>query len=361
MSRLRRILTVMRLETLHLRRDRLTRALLLMVPALQLVLFGYAVNLDPRHVPVAIAGASEAAAEAARRLVEQAQLTVIASELPPGGAERHVASGSALIGIELAPPPDLADPEAEPPRTRIVVDASDAAAVRPALAALERALLRQAATLPETAVAVEWRYNPEQRTDWSVVPGLAGAVAMISMLMLGALTLVRERERGTWEGLLSTPVTAVDALAGKLTPYLPIGVVQTLLIVLLAAALFDLPVRGMPGLLLIAAVLSAASYLAIGFAISALARTQMQAIQFAVMLYLPSMLLSGFMFPFQGMPGWAQAIGNGLPLTHFVRVSRDVLLRGASDERALVAIGWLAVIAPVTIVLAAASYRRRLD
>lgn len=363
MMRLRRILTVMWLETLHLRRDRLTRALLAMVPAMQLVLFGYAVDLDPRQVPVAIAGPSEVAVDAARRLVEQgARLPVIAERLAPGSAERLVAGGEVLIGIELAPPPDRDDPDNVPRRARIIVDASDAAAVRPALGAVERALLRAAATVDAASlVEVEWRHNPQQRTDWSVVPGLAGAVAMISMLMLGALTLVRERERGTWEGLLSSPVTATDALTGKLLPYLPVGVAQTALIVLLASWLFDLPVRGEIGLLLVAAALSAASYLAIGFAISARVRSQMQAIQVAVMLYLPSMLLSGFMFPFQGMPAWAQAIGNGLPLTHFVRVSRDVLLRGAADGRVLQAIGWLAVIAVACVALAAASYRRRLD
>jgi len=182
---------------------------------------------------------------------------------------------------------------------------------------------------------------------------------MISMLMLGALTLVRERERGTWEGLLATPLGAAEVLAGKLAPYVPIGTLQAALVVGGAALLFELPVRGSLLPFLAAAALCAASYLAVGFVISAHSRTQMQAIQLAVMLYLPSMLLSGFMFPFQGMPAWARALGEALPLTHFVRVSRDVLLRGGDGGR--VELTWLAGLAAGCILLAAATYRRRLD
>lgn len=349
----RRIIAVMWLELLHLRRDRVTRALIVLVPALQLVLFGYAVNLDPRQVAVAIAGPDDGGV--ARRLVAQdSHFTLVADELPAGEAARRVEGGGALIGIEL-PAPGGAN------GVRVVVDGTDAAAVRPALAALERGVLRQMVGDGGSTLDVEWRYNPMQRTDWTVLPGLAGAVTMISMLMLGALTLVRERERGTWEGLMATPVTGFQVMAGKLAPYVPIGVAQTALVVALAAVLFDLPVRGELGILLLGAGLSAACYLAVGFTISALARTQMQAVQLAVMLYLPSMLLSGFMFPFQGMPGWAQAIGTVLPLTHFVRLSRDILLRGAMDGRITSSLSWLVALTVICTGCAIAAYRRRLD
>jgi ABC-2 type transport system permease protein len=193
------------------------------------------------------------------------------------------------------------------------------------------------------------------------VPGLVGVIVMISTLMLGALTLVRERERGSWEALLATPVDALDALVGKLTPYVLIGTLQGAIVFGIARLLFDLPLPAGLGALLSALPLYAGAHLILGFALSALADNQMQAVQGAVFFYLPSMLLSGFMFPFQGMPAWAQAIGEMLPLTHFVRATRGVLLKG--DGAALV---WhemwpVALFALAATALALAAYRRRLD
>jgi ABC-2 type transport system permease protein len=210
-------------------------------------------------------------------------------------------------------------------------------------------------------VNIEWLYNPEGRTAWTIVPGLAGVIVMISMLMMGALTLVRERERGSWEALLATPVDAIDALVGKLSPYVIIGTVQAGVVICIARWLFDLPVTGDLWPLLIAVPLYSAAHLIVGFAFSALADSQLQAIQGAVFFYLPSMLLSGFMFPFQGMPAWAQSIGQTLPLTHFVRATRGVLLRGegaslVAREMAPVALFTLAAAA-----LALMAYRRRID
>jgi len=176
-------------------------------------------------------------------------------------------------------------------------------------------------------VRVEWLYNPQGRSSWAVVPSLAGVVVMISTLLLGALTLVRERERGTWEGLVATPISGIDALVGKLSPYVLIGIAQAGVVLGLAHLLFDLPFRGPLSALLFAAALLGVAHLVTGFAISALARTQVQAIQGAVFFYLPSMLLSGFIFPFSGMPSWAQHVGEALPLTHFVRAARAVTLR----------------------------------
>src|SRR5882757_8716350 len=328
---LRRMLAVAHVEVLHLVWDPTTVSLILLVPAIQIVLFGYAINLDPKHVPIAIAGDYDLKAEKVRATIERTgYFMIVADGLRPGIAERMVVEGKARVGIEI--PAADSDSDILAGQPRIVVDAVDPSAVRPALAALENAYWRQIAELyaigPVPSPDVEWLYNPEGRTSWTIVPGLAGVVVMISMLMLGALSLVRERERGSWETLLATPVDAVDALVGKLSPYVIVGTVQTAVVIGVARLLFDLPVTGDLWALLVAAPLYAAAHLILGFAFSALAESQMQAIQGAVFFYLPSMLLSGFMFPFQGMPTWARVIGEALPLTHFVRATRGVLLKG---------------------------------
>jgi ABC-2 type transport system permease protein len=359
LASLRRVRAVLWLELFYILRDRTSRALLAGVPALQLMLFGYAVNLDPHGVTLAISGESSSAL--LDLVGTDGRFRIVASGLPPGGAVRMVADGSALVGIEL-PAADASAGETPAAVARVVADAADPAAVRPALAALQSAFLQRVVAADHLGggprIDVEWRYNPEGRTAWSVVPGLAGAIVMISMLMLGALTLVREREQGTWEGLASSPAGSVEVLAGKLLPYLAFGVLQSGLVILLAHTLFALPIRGSLPLLLLASALTAAAYLAVGFALSAIMRTQMQAMQGAVFLYLPSMLLSGFMFPFEGMPRWAQVVGTAFPLTHFVRAARDLLLRGANG-RAWTEVGWLAALAAACAIGALAAYRRQ--
>jgi ABC-2 type transport system permease protein len=362
--RFRRMMAVARIETLRLVRDRVAISLIALVPAVQIVLFGYAVNLDPRNVRIAIAGGDSSSIERAARIVgETGYFMIIGEALASGTAARMVVAGRALVGIELPPSPD--EEEAGEVRTRVVVDATDPGAVRPALAALETAYWQKRATTfsldDRASVDVDWLYNPQRRTAWTIVPGLVGVIVMISMLMLGALTLVRERERGSWESLLATPVDALDALVGKLSPYIVIGTVQGVVAVGLAQLLFDLPARGGLWALLAAAPVYAAANLILGFAFSALAESQMQAMQGAVFFYLPSMLLSGFMFPFQGMPGWARGIGEVLPLTHFVRAARGVLLKG--QDTALVAQEmWpVALFGLAAAALALAAYRRRID
>jgi ABC-2 type transport system permease protein len=332
----------------------------------QIVLFGYAVNLDPKNVPIAIAGGDDTSVERAARVVsETGYFKIVGNDLPSGAAERMVVAGQALVGIELPPSPDVEEAGSAPMRTRVVVDATDPGAVRPALAALETAYWQKRATTlsldDRPSIDVDWLYNPQRRTAWTIVPGLVGVIVMISMLMLGALTLVRERERGSWESLLATPVDALDALVGKLSPYIVIGTVQGIVAVGLAQLLFDLPARGGLWALLAAAPVYASANLILGFAFSALAESQMQAMQGAVFFYLPSMLLSGFMFPFQGMPGWARAIGEVLPLTHFVRTARGVLLKG-QDAAGVAQEMWpVALFGLLAAALALTAYRRRLD
>lgn len=361
-QRFARIRAVARIEALQLFRDRPSLSLILMVPAIQIILFGYAVDLNPRNVPIALAGHASAQSDPVGKLVADSNyFTVVETRLPPGGAEQAVRQRRALIGIELPPPVDPYESDEVSRPARVFVDGTDPAAVRPALSALQQGYAQRLAGASARKVQIEWLYNPEARTAWTIVPGLIGVIVMISMLMLGALTLVREREHGSWESLLATPVTALDALIGKLTPYLLIALVQAAVVLGLAHLLFDLPVRGSFGWFMAAMPLFAAAHLVLGFALSALVASQMQAIQAAVFFYLPSMLLSGFMFPFNGMPQWARIIGEILPLTHFVRIARGVLLRG--DGAALVAqeIVPVAAFTAAALALALAAYRRRLD
>src|SRR5216684_3131224 len=361
---LRRMLAVAHVEVLHLVWDPTTVSLILLVPAIQIVLFGYAINLDPKHVPIAIAGDHDRKAEKVRATIERTgYFMIVADLLRPGIAERMVVEGKARVGIEI--PAANSDSDILAGQPRIIVDAVDPSGVRPALAALENAYWQQIAELyaigPVPSPDVVWLYNPEGKTTWTIVPGLVGLVVMISMLMLGALTLVRERERGSRETLLATPVDAVDALIGKLSPYIIIGTVQAAVVICIARLLFNLPVTGNLWALLVAVPLYSAAHLILGFAFSALAESQLQAIQGAVFFYLPSMLLSGFMFPFLGMPAWARSIGETLPLTHFVRATRGVLLKGEGASLVACEMAPVALFTLVAAALALAAYRRRID
>jgi ABC-2 type transport system permease protein len=362
---IRRMLAVARVEILHLIHDRPTISLILLVPAIQIVLFGYAVNLNPKNVTIAIAGDSgDLMRQVHRTIANTGYFTILRDGLKRGDAERMVGEGKTLVGLELSTRDD-SDGDELSGDPKVVADATDPAAVRPALSALENAYWQRVAQSyaigPIPAVKVEWLYNPEGRTAWTIVPGLAGVVVMISMLMLGALTLVRERERGSWETLLATPVDAIDALVGKLSPYVIIGTVQAVVVISIAELLFALPVRGNLIALLAAAPLYSAAHLILGFALSAVAESQLQAIEGAVFFYLPSMLLSGFMFPFQGMPAWARIIGEALPLTHFVRASRGVLLKGDGVSLVLSEMLPVALFALFAAALAISVYRRRVD
>ena len=350
------------IESLHLRRDRLSLSLIVTVPMLQIVLFGFAVDFDPHGISVAVSGGSPAVIrQVDAALADTGYFATPMSGLEPGEAVARVRRGTALIGIEL--PVEAEDVPAAAPE--VFVDASDPATVRPAMAALESAYWRRTARLTSLGfgpeITVHRLYNPHGLTSWALLPGLIGVIAMISMLMLGALSLVRERETGSWETLLATPVEAVDALVGKLAPYLAVGLLQAGLVVLAARVLFDLPVAGGFAAFAAAMAIYILANLALGFAFSALARNQMQALQGAVLFYLPSMLLSGFMFPFEGMPGWARALGELLPLTHFVRIARGVLLRGVGASAVLSDLWPVVLFAIGAGSLALWAYWRRLD
>jgi ABC-2 type transport system permease protein len=361
-QRLRRWRAVARIEILQLIQDRPTLSIILVVPAVQILLFGYAVHFEPRGVPIAIAREqAEPQGILMHAIAETRLFRVLQDGLPQGAAAALVAEHQALVGIEFpraGPDPDDAAPE----RIEAIVDGSDPETVRPAVLSLEAALLHRTMTAGPLVppVKVTWLYNPEGRTTWSIVPALSGVIVMITMLLLGALTLVRERERGTWEGLLATPISGIDAMIGKLSPYLVLGTLQAVVVVLLGHDLFDLPLQGHFILFVLAAALLALAHLVIGFALSAVAQTQVQAIQASVIFYLPSMLLSGFLFPFSGMPRWAQLLGEALPLTHFVRAMRGLLLR-ADGLAAVAQEMWpVALFTALAAMLAASQYRRHL-
>lgn len=350
-----RTLAVGRVETLRLLVDRPSIGLILLVPALQLVLFGYAVNLTPKNIPLAIAVSCDGQRELmTRAAADTGSFKLLPADHELRSASEYITTGRALVAVDC--------PAGQTPR--MAADSSDPSAVRPAVALLESALLGEwlSSVLPEAQPRPElqWIYNPAARTSWTLVPGLVGVVVMITMLMLGALTLVRDREQGSWEGLLATPVTAVDALLGKLSPYVVVAVVQAAIVIAIARVLFHLPTVGNVAALLAAGALFGLAHLTLGFALSAVARSQVQAIQAAVFFYLPSMLLSGFMFPFEGMPAWARALGNALPLTHFVRAARGVLLKGYDTSEVVTQMWPVAVFALVAAIVAIVCYRRRL-
>lgn len=357
----RRIGAVVGVETAQLIHDRPSLSLLLLLPIVQILLYGYAIDLTPRHIPIAVS-ASDArlVGPMTRAIDENPALTRIGAAGPPGSAERAVREGRALVGIELGH-----SDENGAPKATIYADAADPATVRPVTALLQSALWQRAAELyaGENSPSLEtiWLNNPARDAQGAMAPGLIGVVVMISMLFLGAMTLARERERGSWEALLATPVTPADALIGKLTPYLVIGLVETLIMLTLVRLLFGTPLPPGAIWLVLAALPLAVAYLILGFAFSALASTQMQAVQGAVAFYLPSLLLSGFMFPFSGMPRWAQVVGEIMPLTHYIRATRDVLMRGQGLECVCWHMAPVCLFAAVAFGVALLAYRQRLD
>ncbi len=367
MSALRRTLAVARVELIRLQRTRMTFTLLLLVPAMQVVLFGYAIRPGGGTATVAIAAPDPVqAAEGVKAIAQDPGLRVIVSNLPPGGAEARVRSGEVLIGVELPPPPGLAHLLQKQQPLRVIVDATDAARTQTTVARIEAAYWRaKAARAGEESrgapLRIERLYNPQGRADWTFLPALAGVTVMIAMIMLGALGLARERETGTWETNLALPIRPGEALAGRILPYAAIGTVQGILVLAAGALLFDLPMP--PGVAALALLLPlfAAAHVALGQAIASRAASQLTALQGAVAFYLPAMLLSGFLYPFETLPGWARAIGNLFPLTHFIRAARGAVLRGDAGETVLAHAWPMLAFLGVIIALSLLARSRRLD
>jgi ABC-2 type transport system permease protein len=362
-------------EFIQMRRDRLTFGMMVGIPLLQLMLFGFAINSDPRHLPTAVRLADHG--PFARALVTALQrseyFAVVRETADEAEAERLLQRGEVQFVLNI--PEDFSRRllRGERPAMLLEADATDPAATGPALAAaralagpaLERELAGPLARLRASPEPVEFRvhahYNPENITQYNVVPGLMGVVLTMTMVVITALAITRERERGTMENLLSTPVRPFEVMVGKIIPYIIVGYVQMTLILVAARFIFHVPLVGSLPLLYAVAFLFIAANLAIGITFSTLARNQLQAVQMAFFFFLPSILLSGFMFPFRGMPGWAQWIGSVLPLTHFLRIVRGILLKG-SGLAALAPELWamLAFLA-AAMAIGVKRYRRTLD
>jgi ABC-2 type transport system permease protein len=366
---------ILRKEFLQLRRDRLTFGMVVMIPIIQLLLFGFAINADPKQLPTAVLSDDEG--PFVRSLVSALQVSryfrVVAQLRSPAEAEDLLQRGEVQFVINVPSQFERRIVRSESAQFLIEADATDPSATNSALAALQP-LIEQTMRrdLPQFArrVVVDVRpvdlrvhrlYNPEGISAYNTVPGLLGVVLTMTMVMMTALAMTRERERGTFETLLATPALPLEVMLGKVVPYVLIGLIQVTLMLIAAWLIFDVPIVG--SVLLIYAMVFAfiVANLVLGITVSSVARNQLQAVQMAIFIFLPSILLSGFMFPFRGMPLWAQWLGNALPLTHFVVIIRGVMLKGvgfAEVWQHLAAIGGFVV---VVLALGLKFYRRTLD
>jgi ABC-type multidrug transport system permease subunit len=353
-------------------RDPMTLRLIIALPVLQLFLFGYAINADPKHLPTGLLSPEHSRYE--RTIVTALQNTgyydirPLASE---AAAERALAQGDVLFVVNIPPHFELSVDRGEAPAILIDADATDPTAIGNATAALtaltaaiERDLppaLRAQRATPPFQFELHARYNPERLTALNIVPGLVCIVLTFSTLIVTTLSITREVERGTMENLLAMPVRPLEVMIAKIVPYIAVGYLQVVLIMAISALVFELPIRGSIPLLMIALGLFIASNLALGFTFSTIATNQMQAMQLAQFTLLPSILLSGFMFPFAGMPVWARWAGEIFPTTHALRIVRGILLKGNGAAEILPEL-W--PIAAFTLVVGAAAvwfYRETLD
>ncbi len=361
---LQNIIAVAQVESLRLVRSRVTFTLLLLVPLLQILLFGFAIRPEAASVTIAVAAPSPASAQ---RLVEalsqDRRFRLVGKVTSPGGAASAVRRGTALVGIEIPEVRSFANPTAPIVPVRIIVDASNPTLTIVAEARIEARYWRELAQQADAGgpgLKIERLYNPDGRADWTFLPALAGVTVMIAMVMLGSLAVSREREGGTWETLQSLPISAGEVLAGKILPGTILGTVQGAIVLLIGVGLFDVPMRGSLFGLLALLPLFAATHLVIGYAISSRAATQLAALQGAIAFYLPAMLLSGFLYPFETLPRWAQVIGNAFPLSHFIRAAQGATLRGDAAATVLEH-GWPILIALLVATCAALLLRPRTD
>ena len=372
---LTRVWAVLIKEFKQLTRDRLTYAMILALPVIQLLLFGYAINSEPRHLPTAVLVQEDSvfARSILSSLRNSAYFDLVAEARSPAELDELIRRGEVQFAITI--PGDFTRRVARGDKAQILVeaDATDPSATGPAVAALaalptqalvgdlKGALAPRLQASPPFEVVVHRRYNPEAVTAYNIVPGLLGVILSMTLVMMTSLSVTRETERGTMESLLATPVEPIEVMIGKLAPYVLVGVAQTVIILSIAKLLFQVPMLGGWLGLSLGISLFIVGSLALGFLISTAAQSQLQAMQMSFFYILPSILLSGFMFPFRGMPGWAQALGEIIPVTHFLRVVRGALLKGqelGDMWRELAAL--LAFVCVVTA-LAMARYRRTLD
>ena len=362
-------------EFTQMRRDRLTFAMMLGIPLLQLTLFGYAINSDPRHLPAAVLLADQG--PQGRTLlyamknstffdfVRQVKTETEGRELLERGQVQFVINIPENFSRDLL--------RGDRPEVLVEADATDPVATSTALGSLEplfdtalqNDLKGSLATLAGTSGPIDLRvhaiYNPEVVTQYNIVPGLMGVILTMTMVMITGLAITRERERGTMENLLSMPTRPSEVLIGKIVPYILVGYIQVAVILIAASFLFHVPIEGSIILLGLVALIFIAANLAMGITFSTIAKNQLQAVQMTFFFFLPSILLSGFMFPFRGMPRWAQMLGEVLPLTHFLRIVRGILLKGNGIADVSLQLWQLALFALVALTIGIKRYRQTLD
>ncbi|MCF4167170.1 ABC transporter permease [Zavarzinia compransoris] len=359
-------------EFIQMRRDRLTFALLVGIPIIQLTLFGFAINNDPKGLPtiVHVADAGPHGRSVLSALRNSGYFRPTEEAVSRAEIDRALELGRVQFAVTIPAGFERALRRGEHPQILIEADASDPAATGNAIAALSRVMTNALvhdrgdvtpAAPPPFDIAVHRRFNPEGITQYNIVPGLIGVILTMTMVIVTAMAMTRERERGTMENLLAMPVRPIEVMLGKIVPPIGMGAIQVAVVLLAARALFDVPMTGSFPALMIAVMLFIAANLCVGFTFSTVARNQLQAMQMSFFFFLPSILLSGFMFPFRGMPVWAQTIGECLPLTHFLRVVRGVMLRGNGFGE-VAANAWpLVVILVVVTFVALRRYKRTLD
>jgi ABC-2 type transport system permease protein len=358
-------------EFIQLKRDRVSFAMIIMVPLIQLLLFGYAINTNPRHLPTAVLlqENSDLGRSILAALKNTDYFNVIERPRTEAELDEMLASGKILFGIEIPRNFERSVRRGDKPAMLIVADATDPVAASAAVSALGQ-VVQMALThdrgLPATGtplfeIRTHQRYNPAGLTQLNIVPGLVGTILTMTMLIFTALSVTREIERGTMENLLSMPITPVEIMLGKIIPYIIVGFVQAATIIAIGVLLFGVPILGNLFVLAGLTALFIATNLSIGYTFSTVAQNQLQAMQMSIMFFLPNILLSGFLFPFAGMPTWAQWVGEALPLTHYLRIVRAVMLKGSSLTDLHYDAAALFVLMLVAMTIAVTRFRRTLD
>ena len=362
-------------EFIQLKRDRLTFGMIIGIPVLQLILFGYAINADPKRLPTAVLSADSSTYS--RTLLSAMQTSGYFRVVRYVANERELddllARGEVQFAVTIPENFGRKLVRGERPVLLVEADASDPGATGNAIAALAQisgsALARDlSGTLAELKpvaspvdLRVHRRYNPEGVTAYNIVPGLIGTILTMTMVLMTGLAMTRERERGTFENLLSTPALPIEVMTGKIVPYILIGLIQVSLIFAAALLLFEVPMQGDPWLLYLVVSIFIAANLTLGITFSSIARNQLQAMQMTFFFFLPSILLSGFMFPFRGMPEWAQWLGSLLPLTHFLVLVRGIMLKGTTLGDLWPQVWPILVFMTVVILIGLRFYKRTLD
>ena len=367
----RRTYAMLLKEFIQLRRDRVSFAMIVMIPVMQLLLFGYAINTTPHHLPTAVLlqEDSDLGRSVLKALENTAYFRFTHEVHDVTEFDDLLLSGKVLFGIEIPRGFERAVRRGDRPALLVAADATDPVAASSALSSLnavvQTALSHDLYTGEKASMPFEIRaharYNPAGSSRLNIVPGLVGTILTMTMLIFTALSVTREIERGTMESLLSMPINPVEVMLGKIAPYVLVGFLQAAIILSIGVLLFGVPVFGSLTLLALLSTLFITANLAIGYTFSTLAQNQLQAMQLSIMFFLPSILLSGFMFPFAGMPQWAQYVGECLPLTHYLRIVRAIMLKGATLQHLQYDTIALFGLMLVAMAIAVTRFRRTLD